>query len=75
VCCNVACNTVCLSCNVAGNVGTCSNIPQYTGDTSPSCAMSNTCDGAGACLKVNGAACVVAGDCASHKCQLNVCMP
>lgn len=75
VCCGSACNGTCQSCNVSGSAGLCANIPQYTNDTSPGCAMSNTCDGAGACLKINGAACAAASDCASHKCQANVCVP
>ncbi len=75
VCCNGACNVACNACNLAGNLGACSNIPQYSNDTFPSCSMSNTCDGAGVCLKVNGAACAQAADCASHKCVANVCAP
>ncbi|MFO0761084.1 MAG: hypothetical protein U0359_31690 [Byssovorax sp.] len=75
VCCNNACNTTCQSCNLAGSVGTCSNIPQYTNDSSPSCAMAQTCDGAGLCLKTNGQLCALGSECASHKCTGGTCTP
>lgn len=46
VCCNTACNSVCQRCNIAGSLGTCTNIPAGT-DPDNECA--GNCNGAGAC--------------------------
>lgn len=79
VCCNSACTSTCQACNVAGGMGTCSNLPLYTNDTSPVCSGTSTCNGAGACKLRNAEVCVNDGDCASNKCLLDtgmkVCQP
>lgn len=46
VCCNTACNSICQRCNIAGSIGTCTNIPAGT-DPDNECA--GNCNGAGAC--------------------------
>jgi hypothetical protein len=58
VCCNTACNDICVSCALQGAVGTC--MPAYIG-TDPrnecddmgatSCGTNGACDGTGACQK------------------------
>jgi hypothetical protein len=76
VCCDAACDTACKSCNVAGSVGTCSNLPRYAVDTVPAdlCTAPSSCDGAGHCKKNNGQSCPGgAGDCASGFCVDTVC--
>ncbi|MHB8874990.1 MAG: hypothetical protein ACYC8T_15000, partial [Myxococcaceae bacterium] len=47
VCCNTGCGAACQACNLAGAVGTCSNIPDNT-DPATECG-NYTCNGAGAC--------------------------
>jgi len=69
-CCNNACTGTCKSCAIAGNVGTCSNVPggtaptpatQCSTTTSTTCGTDGMCDGAGACrLWVNGTQCAAA---------------
>jgi hypothetical protein len=75
VCCNSGCTAVCQACNVAGNVGTCANLPQYTPDAYPlnACVAPNTCDGSGNCRSGNGQACTAGTDCASGNCVDGVC--
>ncbi|HEY2901845.1 MAG TPA: hypothetical protein VGL59_14780 [Polyangia bacterium] len=57
VCCNSACNTACVSCNQAGNVGMCKPLAANTSDSrcvdtgAPSCGTNGKCDGNGACQK------------------------
>jgi hypothetical protein len=46
VCCNTSCNSVCKRCNLAGSVGTCTNIPA---GTDPDNECTGNCNGAGAC--------------------------
>ncbi len=46
VCCDTACNTTCKACNLAGTVGTCTNIPV---GQDPGSECTNACDGNGAC--------------------------
>jgi hypothetical protein len=76
VCCNALCSGVCQGCNVAGSSGTCTNLPLYTNDNAPVCGgISSTCDGMGACLKVNGQPCMQGAECASHTCTGGLCAP
>jgi hypothetical protein len=68
VCCNQACFATCVACNVAGNVGTCTNIPFNGTDSNPVCSGTNKCDGTGSCKKVSGQSCVANGECLSNLC-------
>ncbi|MDC3956593.1 hypothetical protein [Polyangium jinanense] len=72
VCCNAACSSTCMACNVAGSVGTCTNVPVATEDA-PTCTGTNACDGAGTCKKDSGQPCAGAVDCVSGFCADGVC--
>lgn len=74
VCCNAACSGTCQACNIAGSVGTCSNIPSGT-DPGNECSGTLNCNGAGACQTalVNGAACSTNAQCSSGFCVDGVC--
>jgi hypothetical protein len=67
VCCNTACGGGCVACNLAGSIGTCSNVALGASDP-VTCVAPNTCDGAGTCKKVNGSVCTLATQCASANC-------
>ncbi|MDI1451101.1 hypothetical protein [Polyangium sp. 6x1] len=73
ICCNNACTNGCQACNVAGSLGTCTNVP--TGqDDSPSCTgVNNSCDGGGVCKKELGVSCGNSGECLSGNCVDGVC--
>ncbi len=76
VCCNVACSGTCKSCNIAGAVGTCSNVAAGLDDPNgvPACSGTNqSCDGMGGCKKENGQTCGGATDCLSGFCADGVC--
>ncbi len=78
VCCNNGCGTTCQACNVAGSIGTCTNIPVNGTDNFPAnvCNGNNACNGnsgASACKKINGQGCNVVGDCVSNFCADGVC--
>lgn len=72
VCCNMACGSLCKSCNVAGSVGTCVNVPKAIEDA-PGCTGVNSCDGNGSCKKDDGQSCVFAAECANGVCADGVC--
>lgn len=72
-CCNNSCTAACQGCNVSGYLGTCHNLPQYADDANPTCSGTNTCNGAGACLKENGQTCTSNGQCASTFCVDGYC--
>jgi hypothetical protein len=68
VCCDTACTGPCRACNLAGSVGTCTNVPGGT-DPANECAGAALCDGAGACaLFPNGLGCTISSECASGNC-------
>ncbi|MBK9265466.1 MAG: hypothetical protein IPM54_37480 [Polyangiaceae bacterium] len=72
VCCNVACQTTCQSCNVVGNVGVCSNV--VSGQDDGTCTGSDVaCDGQGECKKELGQTCSAAAECLVGKCVDGVC--
>jgi hypothetical protein len=74
VCCNSACGGVCKACNLPGNPGICSNIPNGQ-DPANECAGSVSCNGTGACgnLLGLGQACSLNGECQSGNCVDGVC--
>jgi hypothetical protein len=53
-CCSGPCNSACVSCNLAGTVGTCTPVPVGGADPSNTCrddACNNGCNGAGGCRR------------------------
>jgi hypothetical protein len=73
VCCGVASCPACKSCALGGN-GTCGNLPVGPDSVAPNtCTVSLTCDGAGACKKVNGQICAATAECATGTCVDGVC--
>jgi len=73
-CCNSACTTTCQACNVAGSLGTCSNLTGGVDDTFPAnaCVGTNSC-AAGTCKKDNGQVCGAGAECVSGNCIDGVC--
>jgi hypothetical protein len=72
VCCNTGCIEVCRACNVAGSIGTCTNVAN--GQTDPgTCASPGACNGAGACQKPNGSGCSTDSECNSGHCADGAC--
>ncbi len=85
VCCDTTCTGECKSCNVAGMIGTCTNVPFYEVDNSytdpvfmtpAKCDSVSRCNGMGKCLKIIGKGCTADADCISGKCAapVNVCL-
>jgi hypothetical protein len=71
-CCNTACTTACMACNVPGSMGTCTNTPFYQPDGA--CGGTTVCDGNGACKIANGEKCTGGADnCASGVCVATFC--
>jgi hypothetical protein len=72
VCCNSACAGTCQACDVAGSVGTCSNVPSgQQQDTR--CNLIFACNGIGGCLLTNGQTCPSSLTCLSGNCVDGVC--
>ena len=71
VCCSTTCQGTCRACNLAGSMGTCTNIMAGQ-DPANECAMSS-CNGNGACNKPLGQSCAAAGECDSGFCTDGVC--
>jgi hypothetical protein len=67
----VDCSGACKRCNLAGNIGTCENVP--SGQTSGACMGGSVCNGAGACKKSNGQTCAANSECLSNVCVEGVC--
>lgn len=72
VCCNAACDTLCRSCVIVGQLGICGSIAAGT-DPDAECAGTEVCDGAGGCKKANGAACGGDAECLTGQCEDGVC--
>lgn len=70
VCCNSTCSGACKACNLAPNVGQCSNLLAGTIDT---CPQPTSCNGYGACWQKNGSACGADYECLSGFCADDVC--
>ncbi len=73
VCCGTQCAGTCQACNVAGMLGTCTDVPMNT-DPANECGGLTSCNGAGACNKLpNGQACGGNTECTSNFCVDGVC--
>jgi hypothetical protein len=72
VCCDAVCAGPCRSCHLAGQEGQCSDIPALV-DPEDDCPGTTVCDGAGACKKPSGEACLVAAECANGTCVDGFC--
>ena len=70
ICCDTSCTGACKACDIAPDIGTCSDVVVGTPDT---CPPSTTCNGYGACFKAIGQACSNAFDCQSGFCANGVC--
>jgi hypothetical protein len=75
VCCNTPCGDTCKSCNLAGNIGSCTLIPNDTADPTADVPCNNPyrCDGAGACKALNGVSCTQTSDCLTGHCADGFC--
>ena len=75
VCCNTACATACMACNLVATMGTCSNIASGQPDANPAnaCTGINLCNGAGGCKLAPGQPCMLAAQCSSNLCTALVC--
>ena len=75
VCCNTACTGTCMACNNLGSLGTCGNLDVGKTDSNSTvpCAAPSACNGAGACKKTNGQACIASIQCVSASCVDGVC--
>ena len=75
VCCNTACTGACTTCNNVGSLGTCGNVDVGKTDSNATipCNAPSACNGAGACKKTNGQACIAGSQCASLSCADGVC--
>jgi len=71
VCCDSACAGTCASCNLPGQVGTCS--PVRSAEDPDSCAGAIACDPSAACKSRNGALCTSATGCLSGFCVDDRC--
>lgn len=80
-CCNTACAVACQSCNAAGNLGICTNLPAGTVDSCSgayTCSgvitrLRNVCNGAGACQTLDAFASDCTGECDSQ-CSGGICV-
>jgi hypothetical protein len=76
VCCSSPCTGTCMSCAVAGFLGTCTPVKNADDNT---CTGANTCDATGACKLKNGQLCsagpssCTSGICADGVCCNNAC--
>ena len=75
VCCDKACTTACMACNLTATKGTCSYLASGSKDTNstPPCAGTSACDGAGNCIKGKGQSCTSGSECVSGHCADSVC--
>ncbi|MBK8252714.1 MAG: hypothetical protein IPK82_08605 [Polyangiaceae bacterium] len=72
VCCNSTCTQSCQACNIAGSLGTCTNIASGQ-DPSNECSGTQVCNGSGVCKKVNADACANGSECLSANCADGLC--
>jgi len=75
ICCGAGCTESCKTCNLAGQLGTCVNVPSGQVDNTGAmpCNNGHQCNGAGVCQGVNGVPCMTGGECVSTYCVDGVC--
>ncbi|HVK65329.1 MAG TPA: hypothetical protein VM694_12685 [Polyangium sp.] len=74
VCCNEACGTACVRCDLEGAVGICAYVPENETHEDLACGGgTSVCDGKGACKNVASQACTKGIECLSGKCLRGVC--
>lgn len=73
VCCNAVCTGTCVSCAIAGSLGTCTNTANGQDDVGTCSGMDISCDGAGACKSEIGNACSNNAGCLSGFCVDGFC--
>jgi hypothetical protein len=71
VCCNVACDGVCQSCALPGQLGICGSVP--TGTPDAGCSSGELCNGAGVCKKETGESCGTDSECLTGDCEDGIC--
>ena len=71
VCCNTTCTGDCQACDIAGSIGTCTNLS--IGKVDASCPSLKACDGAGNCKLTSSNACANDGECLSGICNVGIC--
>src|SRR6185369_14054860 len=59
-CCNSSCTGACAACNVAGSLGSCTNVP--SGQQTGACSGTQACDGMNGCKKATGQTCAAASE-------------
>ncbi|MBI4701517.1 MAG: hypothetical protein HY744_10215 [Deltaproteobacteria bacterium] len=72
-CCNDACEGTCISCNVPGKEGTCTEVPKAEPDPGTCEGPGKACDGAAYCKLVLGQGCNTKDECLSGFCVDGVC--
>ena len=72
VCCDSACSAACMACDLVTSVGECKPIPAGN-DPDGDCSTGETCDGAGACKKLEGERCGLGVECLTGRCSHDVC--
>ncbi|MDI3284851.1 hypothetical protein [Polyangium sp. 15x6] len=77
VCCDVACDGICVSCARPSSLGTCTSLPAQEEDQGGGCAITSACDGAGVCKLKNGQPCAQNDECLSNTCHggMMTCVP
>lgn len=75
VCCNEACDGLCIRCDMPDSVGVCAFIPENETheELNFMCSGASACDGKGACKKLSAETCSAGIECMSGKCVGGVC--